>query len=328
MLDRPLISVLLPVYNGKKYVRAAVESILRQTETSFELIIIDDGSTDGSHEVVNEFDDPRIIFIGQENHGLAASLNTGLAKACGKYVARQDQDDISAPARFALQTTFLEKNPACALLGTAAWISGGDSSRRRFHRHPEDCARLRFELLFNNPFVHSSVMIRRDAVLSIGGYSTDPTRQPPEDYELWSRIARKWEVRNLPDVLVEYREIPGSMSRQPSEAFRLRLARISAENIAHFSGKSFEQSLIVSIARLAHQCDSAGLPRPRWKEVSDILQRALLRIDPKSERIDLRRSAIWKSLLVMCADLSRHNSWFNRAYNNNCLRKAAKAFAH
>jgi len=118
------------------------------------------------------------------------------------------------------------------------------------------------------------------------------------------------------------------MSRQPSEEFRLRLARISAENIAHFSGESCERPLIVSIARLVHRCDLTGLPRPRWKEVSGILHRALLRIDPKSERIDLRRSASWKSLLVMCADLSRHNSWFNRAYNNSCLRKAAKAFAH
>jgi glycosyltransferase involved in cell wall biosynthesis len=324
----PLISVLLPVYNGEKYVAEAVKSILSQSEENYELIVIDDGSKDNSYSVVRHFADARIRTLRHENRGLAATLNVGLAVARGRYIARQDQDDISAPERFALQTTFLEKNPACALLGTAARISGCDSLRRRFHRHPEDCARLRFELLFNNPFVHSSVMLRRDVVLSMSGYSTDPARQPPEDYELWSRIARNWEVRNLPDVLVEYRETPDSMSRQPTEEFRLRLARISAENIAHFSGESCERPLIVSIARLLHRCDSAGLPRPRWKEVSGILHRALLRIDPKSERIDLRRSAIWKSLLVMCADVSRHNSWFNRAYNNSCLRKAAKAFAH
>ncbi|HTI80192.1 MAG TPA: glycosyltransferase family 2 protein [Acetobacteraceae bacterium] len=241
-LNTPTVSVILPVYHGAADVPAAIRSILDQDYEDFELIAIDDGSfKDDSRAVLRriaaETGDPRLRVVELErNIGLAAALNHGISLARGRYIARQDQDDISKPGRLAAQVRHLEADAACAMVGTRAEIWIGDKATGRVHDHPTEDGVLKFDLLWNNPFVHASVMFRREVTEVIGVYSTDPARQPPEDYEYWSRIARRYPVANLPERLVIYRETPSSMSRQGPNPFLDRLLLIAAENLAHWNG--------------------------------------------------------------------------------------------
>jgi glycosyltransferase involved in cell wall biosynthesis len=247
----PQVSVVLPVYNGAADLAPAIDSILQQSFVDFELIAIDDGSTDGSAAILDGLRDPRVRIVHQENRGLAAALNRGIALARGEYIARQDQDDLALPPRLARQVAFLKADPACALVGTRAEIRVGDREPERFHDHPADDAALRFELLFDSPFVHSSVMMRKSAVQAVGGYSTDPARQPPEDYELWSRLARGHRLANLRERLTIYRETPAGMSRGPGRAFVERAVMISAENLAAALGEPVPGRLHRDIAALS-----------------------------------------------------------------------------
>ena len=251
-MTNPQVSILMPVYNGADYLSQAMNSLLGQTFTDFEVIVINDGSKDNSAEVLNAIADPRVRIFHQENMGLAATLNRALSLAKGALIARQDQDDLSHPDRLAKQVLYMQANPDCVLLGTAAEIWVGDKPSERHHDHPQEHALLAFDLLFNNPFVHSSVMMRRDIVLGIGGYSTDSNRQPPEDYELWSRMSRLGRVANLAERLLVYREVPSSMSRAGPNPFIDRLVTISAENLAMANGQSEVSSGMTDIAALTH----------------------------------------------------------------------------
>ncbi|MFH1863757.1 MAG: glycosyltransferase, partial [bacterium] len=195
------------------------------------LIIINDGSKDKSLSIAKGFKDSRIKVYTQTNKGLAKTLNRGISLSKGTYLARQDQDDFSYPKRLEKQVNYLNKNPKCGLAGTWAEIWEGDNKNtHRNHKHPSTNKLLQFFLLFNNPFVHSSVMIRKKALKEVGLYSTDKSRQPPEDYELWSRIAQKYELANIPEILHAYLEIPSSMSRSKL-GFKSKVAKISRENL-------------------------------------------------------------------------------------------------
>lgn len=248
----PKISVILPVYNGLHYLEEAINSVLGQSFKDFELIIINDGSTDGSERVIEKFDDPRIRYFKQENHGLPATLNIAIIHARGQYIARQDQDDICLPLRFQKQVEFLNAHPDVGMVGTCAEIWAGNERTDRVLTHPTDEASLRFGLLFNNLFVHSSIMIRRSVFEQVGAYSEDKSRQPPEDYELWSRVMKKFKVANLPEVLMVYREVPNSMSRTGVNPFLPNLVRISAENIAWASGRAVDSPEVIALSRLSH----------------------------------------------------------------------------
>lgn len=266
------ITVLLPVWNCPHYVGQAVESILSQSHSSFEFIIIDDGSTDHTPCVLEQYQDPRIRCIRHSNRGLAATLNRGIELARGEYIARQDQDDLSFPDRLARQVAYMESHPKCALLGTWAQIMQGDRLTERYHRHPACPSELRYQLLFNNPFVHSSVMLRKSALEAVGGYSTDPTRQPPEDYELWSRLSRHNEVANLPEVLVHYREVPGSMSRVGPSPFRDNVIKICIENLSVASGAPPTDPDLIMIATVLHGGEVSR--RPNRQRITEILKKA------------------------------------------------------
>jgi hypothetical protein len=284
----PLVSVLLPVYNCERYIADAISSILSQTFEDYEFIVIDDGSTDRSFEIVNAFNDPRLNITRQENRGLAATLNRGISFARGRFIARQDQDDLSHPDRLALQVAYMESHPRCGLLGSWAQIMEGDTLSDRFHRHPVNPGELRYNLLFNNPFVHSSVLLRRCVVETLGGYSTDPTRQPPEDYELWSRISRHYDIANLPRVLLSYREIPGSMSRVGPSPFREKLIMISSENIAAASDLSATDPDICAIAAITHGAADTLLSRPDFSRMQNILLTAIKQV-ADTESVELLR---------------------------------------
>ncbi|MDH4186788.1 MAG: glycosyltransferase [Nitrospira sp.] len=311
----PRVSVLLPVYNGAAYLRESIDSVLRQTSHEFELIIIDDGSHDGSAQIIQSIRDHRIRFYQQDNRGLAATLNRAIELSRGEYLARQDQDDISMPGRFETQLHYLDSHPACGLVGTWAEIISGAEKTGRFHRHAAANECLQFDLLFDNPFVHSSVMIRRSAVESVGAYATDPTRQPPEDYELWSRLARKWAVANIPEVLHIYREIPTSMSRDGVSPFRSRVVDISVENFQWLMGDVALDFVIQDAAALNHAMYSSVGRQVSWKAISRLVVTAA---DKLAVVHDGSHAALRERAQAQLAEIKPH---YYRVINSRGMRR-------
>jgi glycosyltransferase involved in cell wall biosynthesis len=235
--DAPAISVVMPVYNGGAILTQAISSILGQSFANLELIIIDDGSQDDSVQVMRSYlSDPRVAVYTQANIGLAATLNRGVELSRGAFVARQDHDDISLPERLERQYRFLLDHPEVGMVGTWASIIDNDGTLLGYHKHPVKDADLRTELIRDNPFVHSSVMFRRDLVREIGGYCEDRAVQPPEDYELWTRLALRTRLANLPECLVKYRETPEGMSRKPNEVFIARKMKMSERYLCSLAG--------------------------------------------------------------------------------------------
>jgi hypothetical protein len=212
------ITVLLPVFNGGPYLRLAIESVLAQTLTEFDLLVIDDGSTDGSLEVARSYRDPRLrVLENGRNLGLTATLNRGLRETRAPLVARQDADDVSAPDRLAGQAEAMGRRPELALLGTQADVIDARGRRGGFIARSCTHDSIRWELLFDNAFVHSSVMFRREVVLDeAGGY--DEGLRYCQDFALWSRLVRTHAVANLDRALVGCRAHGGSMTTTGGDA--------------------------------------------------------------------------------------------------------------
>lgn len=300
---RPLVSVVLSVRNGEHDLPSALDSIFKQTFSDFELIAINNGSGDGTAAILDAITDPRMRVVHQENEGLAAALNRGISLARGVYIARQDHDDRAKPTRLEKQLAYMEANPDCALVGTRAEIWRGAKPSARAHDFPCGNAELQFELLFDNPFVHSSVMLRKAAVEAVGGYCTDPARQP-EDYELWSRLARRYQVANLPERLTIYREMPGSMTRTGRYPFQRRVARLCAENLAAAAGEDALGAVHKDIAALTHHVYDQISPRPDPEAMLRVIRTAGQRIASRfpgsdlAERIDARIAKVRHALEV------------------------------
>lgn len=199
----PKVSVILPVYNGERFVRESIESVLGQTFTDFELIIINDGSTDGTGEILNSFTDSRIVLIERENRGLIDTLNEGLSFAHGEYVARIDADDVMLPERLAKQVAYLDEHPKVTVLGGWAEIINETGEVVGSYKYPPIGRKgLRAYVLKHNPFIHPTVIFRREAILRLGGYRQ---YRHIEDYELWTRVLAKYRGANLPEILIKYR---------------------------------------------------------------------------------------------------------------------------
>lgn len=213
----PEISVLLPTYNGARTIHRAITSILQQSLQEWELVIVDDGSTDDTLKIISSFRDDRIRTIQHEqNRGLVQALRTGSKFCSAPLIARQDQDDVSLRHRLFIQTNFLKLHPKIAIVGTWADVvnySTKDEVRvvKRL-RHPKHHGDIRWLALYNCPFVHSSIVMRRDVLESLGGYSDTSPLTPPEDYELWTRLLKKHIAANIPQSLINYQQSPSGMS--------------------------------------------------------------------------------------------------------------------
>lgn len=278
--SKPLVSVILAVLNGESYIKIAIESILSQTYQNFEFIIVDDGSTDNTANIVRKFNDSRIKLIQQENKGLSASLNKAIELANGKYLARQDHDDISLPARLEKQVSFLEAHPEYAILGTHSVIWAVDTPSDRGHKHPTDFATLHFKTLFDCFFVHSSVMMRKSVIDLVGPYTLDKSRQPPEDFELWSRIIRNYKAANLGEPLLIYRELPSSITRTVN--FKEKLIKICSENLAFMAQLDKPNEHTWNISALYHN-EPTQLKTPfNISSIENLLKQIALNVDKVS----------------------------------------------
>tara|TARA_E500000331_G_C17235553_1_gene704601 strand:+ start:29 stop:1075 length:1047 start_codon:yes stop_codon:yes gene_type:complete len=290
LADSPQISVLLPVHNCEFYVKQSIQSILDQSFIDFELIIIDDGSTDNSFEIIKGFEDQRIRVFTQSNQGLSATLNRGISLSRSSLIARQDADDISLPNRLKLQVDYMHSHPEIVLLGSAAQIIDKDKLVNRFRIPPLTSKQCRYTLLFENCFTHTSIIIRKFVFDEIGVYSTSKNRQPPEDYELWSRISRCFEIANLPDKLVLYRESPNSLCRRDIADLKKHLITISSENLSYISGRKADDLTALSMASIYYGPPFFVQFLPNLFDMKSLLNKALRTIDPEQEFPELRRN--------------------------------------
>ena len=242
MTSSPAISVVLPVYNAEAYVSEAVESILAQSFTDFELIAINDGSTDGSGAILRELAarDTRIVLVERPNDGLVSALNEGIESARAEFIARMDADDVAMPERFALQYARMVKEPELAVLGSLIRLideAGNVTGSGGYSLTPERIARYLRER--GCPVAHPTVMMRRGAVLKVGGYRKAFSHA--EDYDLWLRMSDLgYAIANLPQPLLNY--------------------RIHNANVSAVRGE--EQALGNTLTRFAHRVRKAGLPDP------------------------------------------------------------------
>lgn len=225
----PKIAVLMPVYNCELYIKEAVESILSQTYSDFEFLIIDDASTDETVSIIKSYTDTRIQLIEKpSNTGLTNSLNLGLQLAKGKYIARMDGDDISFPERFEKQIAYLEANPEVVLCGTSYKIMG-EEKRTLI---PESHDVIKLGLLKSNCIAHPSVMIRRKTLEEFS-IIYDTTKEPAEDYALWVQLLGVGKLHNLQEVLLKYRMHDSSVSRKRVEEQEKRAIEIKLELLSH-----------------------------------------------------------------------------------------------
>ena len=230
MLEAPRVSVLLPVWNGETFLEAAVESILRQTLSSFELIAIDDGSTDRSAAIAEKFacGDHRVRVLRRAHEGLSAALNAGIAAARGEYVARMDADDISVPHRLQTQVAYLDAHPAYIAAG--AWIEVVDEAglhlglKTFVETHEEISAALYGGV---SPMAHPTMVVRRDVLRAAGGY--DARRYLSEDLDLWFRLAERGELANVGEALLQHRRHKAAVGVREREKMKAMALTICNE---------------------------------------------------------------------------------------------------
>jgi glycosyltransferase involved in cell wall biosynthesis len=205
----PKVSVLMSVYNAEVYLREAIDSVLNQSFEDFEFIIVNDGSTDGSEDIISSYNDERIIYVNNVvNHGLIYSLNTGLNIAKGKYLARMDADDICYPERLGIQYDFMENNRNVTVCGSNAHYFG-DGIQEYLRIMPANKKSIGVYSLFKCPFIHPTVFIRLDGF----HYRYEPFFVGAEDYALWQDVIKNHDLHNIQKALIKYRIVANSVTR-------------------------------------------------------------------------------------------------------------------
>jgi glycosyltransferase involved in cell wall biosynthesis len=250
-MTKPLISVVLPVKNGGAHISRAVKSVMAQTFQDFELLVIDDGSTDATRGVVSglQASDPRIRLLRNPGAGLVDALNYGVSVSSGVLIARLDADDVCLPERFQRQRDYLAAHPGVAVVGSqVSFIDEQGGLTGKTTALPESPGAIDRALLQYCCLRHPTIMMRRDAFLAVGGYR----RQFPaaEDFDLWLRVAERFRLANLPEALLLYRLHPAQVSEQAAWTQR------SSRNLALLSARERRQGREDPINTYA--CYSAG----------------------------------------------------------------------
>lgn len=272
MNDRAAISVLMPVRNGERFVAEAVESVLSQTFADLELLVLDDGSTDSTPQILERLaaDDSRLVVHRRApGRTLAEALNAAAELSRAPLLARLDADDVALPERLGLQTEFLSENPDVVLLGGQALLI--DERGREFGRaeYPTGKAELKEALRERNPFVHSATAMRREAFEAVGGYRVNFDHA--EDLDLWLRLAAGRQIANLPRPVVKYR-IHGdqqTLHKQDEQALFSVAARASAQARAAgepdpFVGRPIDEALLLTQGISRAEVTATVVPALTW----------------------------------------------------------------
>ncbi len=247
MIMKVEISVIMPVYNASKYISEAIESILKQTFKNFEFIIIDDGSTDNSKDIIEYYKrlDKRIKFFKQENSGVSKALNKGISIAKGKYIARMDSDDISLPHRLETQFKFMENNLDYVIIGSNANIISMEGNFLYCTEMQLLDEKIKNQLPVN-PFIHPSTFIVKDSLIKAGGYD-EVIVHHVEDQILWNKMTIYGKFGNLQEPLLNYRLLPTSISNRSAEqAQRLNILVNKAIKTGNFNKDIVDQIHLIS----------------------------------------------------------------------------------
>lgn len=297
----PKVSVVMSVYNDELYIREAVESILNQSFRDFEFIIINDGSTDRTREILSSYTDERIRLFDQENRGLTKSLNRGLSLAKGSYIARMDGDDISETERFAEEVRFLEQNEKIGLVGTFAYRIDEQGRIVSLSKYKTTTEEIREDLWVDCSFCHSSVMFRKICTEEVGMYREKVG--PSEDYDLWFRIAERFDVANLPMPLQKFRiDSKGvTVARRFEQLRYIMLVRLLAEERKKYGQDSLERWSLEEISAILENF----LPKTPENERAVLASNYVFLADVYYVTCDYRRSLNWlaRSLWIKPVDL-------------------------
>lgn len=257
--NTPKISVLMTVYNAEKYLSTAIESVLNQTFTDFELLIIDDCSADASWELILKYakQDERIIAIRNEtNLGGCQNLNKGLKLLRGVYMARHDNDDWSFPDRLEKQLNYLEAHPEVGIVGGSIEIVDTDGKIIGKRTYNLSDPEIRKKIFRYSPFAHPLVMVRKSVLEKVGCFY-DPCFAPADDYDFWFRIGKESKFANLPDTLLKYRVVPNSITL--SSTRKMEIATIHARR-KYSNDKFYHFSLVDRLYNTLHWLSIYILP--------------------------------------------------------------------
>lgn len=277
----------MPVYNSELYIKEAIESILNQTFSDFELIIIDDASTDKSVEIIQSYTDSRIqLIVKPQNSGYTNSLNHGLTIAKGKYIARMDSDDSSMPTRFEKQIAFLDSNPDYVLCGTNFSILETNEIKIL----PENHDAIQMQFIANCCMAHPSVMFRKSVFLE-NNIQYNSEKEPAEDYDLWVRLLQYGKLYNIQDVLLRYR------------VHNMQTSHLKA-------AKQAKNSLDIKL-------DLFKYLKPSFNEIEETIYRKRLSDLP----IDLNELEILKAINQEILDRNAEKKFFNHLLLSNYFNK-------
>jgi glycosyltransferase involved in cell wall biosynthesis len=275
----PGISIIMPVWNGEKYLAAAIDSLLVQTYADFELLVIDDGSTDRTPEILRAYTDPRLRVLRLDHAGIVVALNHGLSQAKAKWVARLDADDLSLPRRLELQWQAVNHHPQAVLCHTNVIHLGEDNLPVGEARLPHSRSFTALRLCYQCPIVHSTVLFKRSTVLAVGGYL--PEERHAEDFSLWGRLLEQGEFVALPQRLVQFRVHQQSVSQKNLEVQRALARQISIRHCRNFLQLNETEAIRANALLLAAPRDrplrdwwwflTRCLPRLRWLSVETII---------------------------------------------------------
>ncbi len=272
---KPTVSVVMPAYNAAEHISESIQSILDQTLNNFELIIVDDSSTDSTAQIIEKFVDNRIRLIRNDrNEGVASSLNKGIAAAKGEFIARMDADDISVAHRLKLQVEFLRQHPSIALCGGSLKTFG---AKEELWECPTDPDRLACRMLFKCEVAHPTVIMRKN-VLDKYGFRYSSEMDFAEDYDLWIRILAVAQIANLPETLLLYRVHPKSISQNRRQEQRLKegIIQKSLLNKMGLTPSALDMDTHSKIARSAFYSDTDFLDQAeKWLlKLADANQRS------------------------------------------------------
>jgi glycosyltransferase involved in cell wall biosynthesis len=225
---KPRISVVMPVWNGEAYLREAIDSILSQTFTDFELIIVDDGSTDGTAQILQSYRDTRIRIVQEGHLGFVGAVNRGVAAAYAEWIARQDADDISLPTRLEKQWEAIQKQPAAVFCYIDIKAIGDQSRIGRQPRLPRSRALVALKSCFQCPVCVGAALIKRSTFLEAGGYREEEF--PAEDYAFVSRVLAFGNMVGVPQVLYEFRKHDQQISHTKLKAQKQKTRMVALTN--------------------------------------------------------------------------------------------------
>lgn len=310
------VSIIMPVYNGEKYLEAAIDSIRNQTYKNWELIIINDGSTDNTENIINQYADDRIKYITNEtNLGLIATLNKAIDFCKGEYIARMDADDICEKGRLSKQIDFLEAHPLVAMCGTNAIVIDENGNRKGNIINLSSNDYIQINLLFSVPIVHPSIVLRA-SVLKNNRYNSE--YKHIEDYELWCRIADKYPISNLSSKLLKYRWHTTNISVQYNEEQEKLKDKIITNQLNKIGLSPSQEELYLHRVSYMQYDTKGDLEKQNFTNYSGLSTwfKKVIEANRKVERYDQQKliAFLWSRWIVLCIRQKQYKLIFRSGF--------------